>query len=65
MPAESAGTTKLGFSRHLPTDAEIAHVGPDLGCYLDMLGAARSGTDHPDFGEYYPAMHQYYEQPAD
>ncbi|WP_406279619.1 SRPBCC family protein [Nocardia sp. NBC_00881] len=66
--AEVADITELRFSHHLPTDTEIAQlpqVGPGWEYYLDMLEAARSGTDRPDFGEYYPAMQQYYEQLSD
>jgi uncharacterized protein YndB with AHSA1/START domain len=62
---ETDGTTELRFTHHLRTDDEIAQapqVGPGWEFYLDLLGAARTGTDRPDFDDYYPAMQEYYEQ---
>ncbi|MBB5915711.1 uncharacterized protein YndB with AHSA1/START domain [Nocardia transvalensis] len=58
---EHAGTTELRLTHHLPPQAETYEVGPGWEYYLDALVAARAGEQHPDFADYYPAMHQYYE----
>jgi uncharacterized protein YndB with AHSA1/START domain len=57
---EHDGETELVFTHHLDANAKVAEVGPGWEYYLDALGAARSGTDHPDFADYYPAMRDYY-----
>ncbi|MBF6345791.1 SRPBCC family protein [Nocardia cyriacigeorgica] len=62
---ETDGTTELRFTHHLRSDDEVAQapqVGPGWEFYLDMLGAARANTAHPDFDDYYPAMKSYYEE---
>ncbi|WP_069167463.1 SRPBCC family protein [Nocardia altamirensis] len=58
---ETDGSTELVFTHHLEPEAPIAQVGPGWEYYLDALGAARTGTDRPDFEDYYPSMQQYYE----
>ncbi|WP_280377272.1 SRPBCC family protein [Nocardia wallacei] len=64
---ESGGVTELRFVHHLLTADEIAqvsHVGPGWEYYLDLLGAARDGTPHLDFADYFPGMAGYYEDLA-
>ncbi|WP_433656149.1 SRPBCC family protein [Nocardia sp. CA-128927] len=62
---ETDGVTELVFTHHLEPEAPIAEVGPGWEYYLDALGAARTGADHPDFEDYYPSMKQYYESLPD
>ena len=59
---EVDGTTTLTFSQSVP-DAEMATgVGPGWEYYLDRLVAAETGGDVAgiDFGDYYPALSDYY-----
>ncbi|MGW0182878.1 SRPBCC family protein [Nocardia sp. NPDC003345] len=57
---EQDGRTELVFTHHLDSDEKVAEVGPGWEYYLDALGASRSGTALPDFGDYYPAMRDHY-----
>ncbi|GAB2633901.1 SRPBCC family protein [Nocardia goodfellowii] len=61
---EQNGTTEFRFIQHLADDKlDMApQVGPGWEYYLDMFEAAHTGSaSRPDFGDYYPAMAQYYE----
>lgn len=62
---EANGRTELLFVHHLDSADKVTEVGPGWEYYLDALGAARSGRDHPDFDDYYPAMRDYYATLAD
>lgn len=57
---ERAGQTELVFTHHLTEPGLAGEAGPGWEYYLDMLEAARTGTDRPDFDDYYPAMREYY-----
>ncbi|WP_419994817.1 SRPBCC family protein [Streptomyces boninensis] len=59
--SEAEGTTQLQLIHHLTTTKGIGEVGPGWEYYLDMLLAARSGAEPPDFDDYYPAQRDYFE----
>ena len=61
---EHDGRTELVFTHHLTSPEIAGEAGPGWEYYLDMLGAALAGTDHPDFADYYPAMRAYYVNPS-
>lgn len=55
------GGTELRLVQHLATEEGLGEVGPGWEYYLDLLVAARDGSPRPDFGDYYPAMKEYFE----
>ncbi|WP_067862725.1 SRPBCC family protein [Nocardia shimofusensis] len=59
---ETDNGTELRFTQHFAeADREsVSHTGPGWEYYLDMLVAAHEGTPAPDFGDYWPAMQEYY-----
>ncbi|MEV0227419.1 SRPBCC family protein [Streptomyces sp. NPDC050704] len=59
--SESAGTTELQLVHHLTTTKGIGEIGPGWEYYLDMLVAARDGTEAPSFDDYYPAQRAHFE----
>ncbi|MGW0760275.1 SRPBCC family protein [Streptomyces sp. NPDC002814] len=59
--AENTGTTELRLVHHLTSTEHLGSTGPGWEYYLDMLTAARTGGDRPDFGDYYPAQKAYFE----
>ena len=59
--AETAGVTELRFTQHLTTTEGVAEIGAGWEFYLDALVAAREGAPAPDFGDYHPAMKEYFE----
>ncbi|MFV2017299.1 SRPBCC family protein [Micromonospora sp. LOL_023] len=58
---ESAGVTELRFTQHLNGTDGVGEVGPGWEYYLDALVASRAGEPAPNFGDYYPAMKEYFE----
>ncbi|MBF6348656.1 SRPBCC family protein [Nocardia flavorosea] len=58
--SEHDGQTELVFTHHLTSPELAGEAGPGWEYYLDMLGAARTGADLPDFADYYPAMRDFY-----
>jgi uncharacterized protein YndB with AHSA1/START domain len=60
--AESAGVTELRFTQHLTGKENVGEVGPGWEYYLDVLVASREGGPAPDFGDYYPAMKEHFEE---
>jgi uncharacterized protein YndB with AHSA1/START domain len=62
--SESAGTTELQLVQHLTTTKGIGETGPGWEYYLDMLVAARNGTEAPSFDDYYPAQRDHFESLA-
>ncbi|WP_210574953.1 SRPBCC family protein [Streptomyces sp. GESEQ-4] len=59
--AENTGTTELRLVHHLTSTEHLGSTGPGWEYYLDMLTAARTDGDRPDFGDYYPAQKAYFE----
>lgn len=57
---ESAGMTELRFTQHLTGTENVGEIGPGWEYYLDALVAAREARPLPDFGDYYPAMKEYF-----
>ncbi|UGT63306.1 SRPBCC family protein [Nocardia asteroides] len=58
----TADGTELALIHHLDEGADPGMVGPGWEYYLDLLGAARSGADRPDFGDYFPAQQEYFQR---
>ena len=58
------GGTELTFIHRLDDPAAAESIGPGWEYYLDMLAAARNGTERPDFGSYYPSQVTYYTKQA-
>jgi uncharacterized protein YndB with AHSA1/START domain len=61
---ERDGGTELTFLHRLDDPATAESIGPGWEYYLDMLVAARNGTDRPDFEDYYPSQVAYYTKQA-
>lgn len=59
---EAGGGTELALIQHLDADADPGTAGPGWEYYLDMLEAARTGTDRPDFDDYFPAQQAYFQR---
>jgi uncharacterized protein YndB with AHSA1/START domain len=55
------GRTELRLVQHFDSVDGLGEMGPGWEYYLDMLVAARDGSPTPDFGDYYPAMKDYYD----
>lgn len=60
--SENADTTLLLFEQILPTDMDIAEVGPGWHWYLDRLAATLANVPMPDWAHYYPALRSTYSQ---
>jgi len=58
--AESGGVTTVTFLHHLGPDTDVTTTGPGWEYYLDVLSATITGAPKPDFGDYYPALAEYY-----
>lgn len=58
--SEDADTTILLFEQIVPTDMDIAEVGPGWHWYLDRLAATLANVPMPDWGHYYPALRSTY-----
>ncbi|MEV6276408.1 SRPBCC family protein [Nocardia sp. NPDC051832] len=63
---QQSDTTEFRFIQHLRGDqlGMVPQIGAGWEYYLDMFGAAHTGVDRPDFGDYYPALAEYYEDLA-
>ena len=48
--------TRLRFVHHLDEEANPEEVGPGWEYYLDRLVAAMTGSDMPDFDDYWPSL---------
>ncbi|GAA2632729.1 SRPBCC family protein [Paractinoplanes durhamensis] len=59
--SEAQGVTELRFTQHLSSTGAVGEVGPGWEFYLDVLVASRDGEPVPVFGDYYPAMKEYFE----
>lgn len=62
---ETGGVTELRFTQHLTGQENVAEVGPGWEFYLDALVASREDRPLPEFGDYFPAMKEYYEAQRD
>ncbi|GGF03166.1 SRPBCC family protein [Mycetocola zhadangensis] len=62
--AEQDGETELTFVHRLDDPAAAESIGPGWEYYLDMLVAARTGTERPEFDDYYPSQVVYYTKQA-
>lgn len=58
---EAGGVTTLTFVHHLEPGTDPGTIGPGWEYYLDRLAALMTGTDAPEFDDYYPAQREYYE----
>jgi uncharacterized protein YndB with AHSA1/START domain len=60
--AEADGVTTLTFAQSMDDPAMAENVGPGWEYYLDRLVVAETGGDPAaiDFGDYYPALSEYY-----
>lgn len=58
--SEDDGVTTLVLVHHLEPGSEDPSVGAGWEYYLDLLVASREGTARPEFGDYWPAMREYY-----
>jgi uncharacterized protein YndB with AHSA1/START domain len=54
--------SELLFVHRLSEPEALGDVGPGWQYYLDRLGAALTGGPMPDWGDYYPALREVYEQ---
>lgn len=59
--SEVDGVTELRFVHHLTSTEGLGEVGPGWEYYLDLLVAYREGTPRPEFGDFYPAQKEYYD----
>jgi uncharacterized protein YndB with AHSA1/START domain len=57
---QTGDTTELRFVQHLSDPKLAGDMGPGWEYYLDLLVAAREGTQQPAFADYYPAQKAYY-----
>ncbi|MZF88841.1 SRPBCC family protein [Streptomyces sp. SID5643] len=62
--AESDGITELRLIQHLASTEHLGETGPGWEYYLDMLTAARTDGQRPDFEDYYPSQKAYFESLA-
>ncbi|MGH3983711.1 MAG: SRPBCC family protein [Pseudonocardiaceae bacterium] len=56
----NADATTLLFEQTVPTDLDIAEVGPGWHWYLDRLAATLASLPMPDWAHYYPALRSAY-----
>lgn len=62
--AERDGATELTFVQRLDDPATAESIGPGWEYYLDMLVAARDGSEQPSFDDYYPSQVVWYTRQA-
>jgi hypothetical protein len=60
--AADGAESELLFVHRLSEPEALGDAGPGWQYYLDRLGASLAGGPMPDWGDYYPALRDVYEQ---